>query len=293
MSILLLWLLATADSAFIGYRDAAGRSALIDKRLYYRRALLRGALLGQIAVGIAGIVAGAMLATASHPARLFETFDQVATRMLMVYVPYALILTIAFFIRAIPSVDIRSITSVVVFGPFTLIRPLVVLAGAIWGLLAAPTAGVTLLMALVVSLMLGMEYVLDRLRVRGFFYETLRTHCARAHSGRAHNDSLHCRQRLPGPEGRSHVRLVDSRRSDLDGDSERSERFVDSREQHRSDRGLCSRNAFRDHLRSSRTRDRGLVDRVSVLAVVSDLSNRRRTRCSVHDPAPARVSDEL
>jgi L-asparagine transporter-like permease len=172
MSILLLWLLATADSAFIGYRDAAGRCALIDKRLYYRRALLRGALLGQIAVGIAGIVAGAMLATASHPARLFETFDQVATRMLMVYVPYALILTIAFFIRAIPSVDIRSITSVLVFGPFTLIRPLVVLAGAIWGLLAAPTAGVTLLMALVVSLMLGMEYVLDRLRVRGFFYET-------------------------------------------------------------------------------------------------------------------------
>ena len=172
MSILLLWLLATADSAFIGYRDAAGRSALIDKRHYYRRALIRGALVGQIAVGIAGIVAVGMLAAAPQPPRLFETFEQVATRMLMVYVPYALILTIAFFIRAIPSVDIRSITSVLVFGPFTLIRPLVVLAGAIWGLLAAPTAGVTLLMVLVVSLMLGMEYVLDRLRMRGFFYET-------------------------------------------------------------------------------------------------------------------------
>lgn len=172
MSILLLWLLATVDSAFIGYRDAAGRSALIDKRHYYRRALLRGALLGQIAVAIVGIVALGMLAAAPQPARLFETFDQAATRMLMVYVPYALILTITFFIRAIPSVDIRSITSVLVFGPFTLIRPLVVLAGALWGLLAAPTTGVTLLMALIVSLMMGMEYALDRLRVRGFFYET-------------------------------------------------------------------------------------------------------------------------
>lgn len=172
MSILLLWFLATVDSAFIGYRDAAGRSALINKQDYYRHALVRGALSGQIAVAIVGIVAAGMLATAPQPERLFDTFDRVATRMLMVYVPYALILTITFLIRAIPSVDIRSITSVLVFGPFTLIRPLVVLAGAIWGLLAAPTASVLFLLVLIVSLMLGMEYALDRLRSRGFFYET-------------------------------------------------------------------------------------------------------------------------
>ena len=172
MSILLLWLLATVDSAFIGYRDAAGRSALIDKRHYYRRALLRGALMGQIAVAIAGTVALGMLATSAEPARLFATLDSVAMRMLMIYVPYALILIATFFVRAIPSVDIRSITSVLVFGPFTLIRPLVVLAGAIWGFLAAPTAGVALLLVLVVTLMLGMEFALDRLRTRGFFYET-------------------------------------------------------------------------------------------------------------------------
>ena len=172
MSILLLWLLATVDSAFIGYRDAAGRSALIDKRHYYRRALLRGALMGQIAVAIAGTVALGMLATSAQPARLFATLDSVAMRMLMIYVPYALILIATFFVRGIPSVDIRSITSVLVFGPFTLIRPLVVLAGAIWGFLAAPTAGVALLLVLVVTLMLGMEFALDRLRARGFFYET-------------------------------------------------------------------------------------------------------------------------
>ena len=172
MSILLLWLLATVDSAFIGYRDAAGRSALIDKRHYYRRALLRGALMGQIAVAIAGTVALAMLATSGQPAQLLATLDSVAMRMLMIYVPYALILIATFFVRAIPSVDIRSITSVLVFGPFTLIRPLVVLAGAIWGFLAAPTAGVALLLVLVVTLMLGMEFALDRLRARGFFYET-------------------------------------------------------------------------------------------------------------------------
>ena len=169
MTIFLLWLLATVDSTFIGYREAAGRNALIDKRAYFRRAMMRGALLGQIAVAIVGLAAGAMLATTPQPARLLDMFEQVATRMLLVYVPYALIIMITFFVRAVPSVDIRSITSVLVFGPFTLIRPLIVLAGAIWGLLAAPTPPVLFLVVLIVSLMLGMEYVLDRLRARGSF----------------------------------------------------------------------------------------------------------------------------
>lgn len=172
MTIFLLWLLATVDSTFIGYREAAGRIALIEKRAYFRRAMIRGAVAGQIAVAIVGLAALGMLAASPQPARLFDTFEQVAARMLTIYVPYALILTITFLIRAIPSVDIRSITSVLVFGPFTLIRPLVVLAGAIWGLLAAPTIPIGLLIGLIVSLMLGMEYVLSRLRARGSLYET-------------------------------------------------------------------------------------------------------------------------
>lgn len=169
MTIFLLWLLATVDSTFIGYREAAGRNALIEKRAYFRRAMIRGLIAGQIAVAIVGLVAVGMLATTSQPARLFDTLEHVAARMLMIYLPYAAIIALTFFIRAIPSVDIRSITSVLVFGPFTLIRPLVVLAGAIFGLLAAPTPPVLLLVVLTVSLMLGMEYVLGRLRARGSF----------------------------------------------------------------------------------------------------------------------------
>lgn len=172
MTILLLWLLATVDSTFIGYREAAGRNALIEKRVYYRRAMIRGAIAGQVAVAIVGVVAVVMLAIASQPAELFHDLERVATRMLVVYVPYALILAATFFVRAIPSVDICSITSVLVFGPFTLIRPLVVLAGAICGLLAAPRIEVLLLIVLIVCLMLSMSYVLGRLRARGFFDAT-------------------------------------------------------------------------------------------------------------------------
>ena len=86
--------------------------------------------------------------------------------MLTVYIPYALIILITFCIRAVPSVDIRSITSVLIFGPFTFIRPLIVLAGAVWGVVGAPAAITIAIAVLIVSLMLGLEYILSWLRSR-------------------------------------------------------------------------------------------------------------------------------
>jgi|GEM_PF-6107058 len=56
MIAFLLWFLATLDGALTGYREAAGRSALIDKRRYFRRAMIEGALFAQIAVVIAAVV---------------------------------------------------------------------------------------------------------------------------------------------------------------------------------------------------------------------------------------------
>ena len=163
----LLWLLATVDSAFIGYREAAGRNALIQKRAYFRRALLRGALFGQLAVLIVGVITALALATSSDGTALFSKFELIGARMLTVYVPYALIILITFCIRAVPSVDIRSITSVLIFGPFTFIRPLIVLAGAVWGVVAAPSALTVAITVLIVSLMLGLEPILSSLRSRG------------------------------------------------------------------------------------------------------------------------------
>jgi hypothetical protein len=167
MIAVLLWLLATVDSAFIGYREAAGRNALIDKRAYYRHALIRGALFGQLAVLIVGAITVIVLVSVRDAGVLFSDLELVGARMLMVYVPYALILLITFCVRAIPSVDIRSITSVLIFGPFTFIRPIVVLAGAVWGVVAAPGAFAIALTMLIVTLMLGLGSVLSWLRSRG------------------------------------------------------------------------------------------------------------------------------
>ena len=161
-----LWLLATVDSAFIGYREAAGRNALIEKSAYYRRALIRGALFGQVAVLIVGVTTAAALASSSNAGLLISRIEVVGARMLMVYVPYALIIFITFLIRALPSVDIRSITSVLIFGPFTFIRPLVVIAGDVWGVIAAPSVITIALTVLIVTLMLGLETALSVLRSR-------------------------------------------------------------------------------------------------------------------------------
>src|SRR5579864_9496876 len=113
MILALLYLLATADGAFCGYRAAAGRSAFIDKRLYYRRALLRGAVRVQLAIVLAAIVL--VFELAQGPAVLMADMKAAALRMLWVYVPYALVGLVAFAVRLLPSVDFRSLTSVMVF----------------------------------------------------------------------------------------------------------------------------------------------------------------------------------
>jgi len=160
----LLWLLATLDCAFAGYREAAGRNALIKKRGYYRRALVRGALWAQLAVAITGVAILIWRALSNQPDLLTRDLEKVGAGMLTIYVPYTVIILVAFLIRALPSVDLRSITSTVIFGPFTLIRPFVSLAGVLWGIHAAPGPASVTLGFLVLVLMLGTERALGQIR---------------------------------------------------------------------------------------------------------------------------------
>lgn len=159
-----LWLLATLDASLASYREAAGRNALIDKRAYYRRAMVKGALFGQVAVAIAACVMAVMVWLAASPKELFEDFNRVGARMLVIYLPYAAIILLALTIRTLPSVDIRSITSTLIFGPFTLIRPLVAIAGLLYGLLAAPRIETIVLGLIVLAMMLSLEKSLSLFR---------------------------------------------------------------------------------------------------------------------------------
>ena len=165
MILLVLWFLASVDAAFIGYREAAGRSALINKRAYYRNAMTRGALFGQIAVAIAAITIALLILLSPQPAMLIDDLHKAGSRMLIVYIPYALFIFLAVVLRAIPSVDLQSIASVLIFGPFTFIRPIVVVAGVVWGFLAAPGIATLLLGLLILSLMLTLGWIIERLRI--------------------------------------------------------------------------------------------------------------------------------
>lgn len=75
-----------------------------------------------------------------------------AWRMVTVYGPYATVLLVSLLVRLLPSVDVRSASSVIVFGPLTLIRPFVILAGAIYGPFTSSRLEVVALGAWVVTL---------------------------------------------------------------------------------------------------------------------------------------------
>jgi hypothetical protein len=162
MIAIVLWLLASVDAAFCGYRAAAGRSLLIRKGAYFREAMRRGWIWGQVAVGASSAALLLALATASDAHRLAQDLKAMAARMAVVYVPYALVIGVALALRSVPSVDVRSLTSTLVFGPLTLARPLVLLAGLAFAVASRPSLTAALLAAIVGGLMLGLEPLLGR-----------------------------------------------------------------------------------------------------------------------------------
>jgi hypothetical protein len=166
MSLFLLYVLATLDGAFCGYRAAAGRSALIEKRRYYRRALQRGATLVQGAVALSAIFLACLFALSSKRDDLVHDFQAASERMLAVYLPYAAIVLVALAIRTLPSVDFRSATSVFVLGPMTALRPFVALAGVAYGILPAHRLPTRLAGIMVLALMFVVQVSLDRIAAR-------------------------------------------------------------------------------------------------------------------------------
>jgi hypothetical protein len=160
MIFMLLYFLAITDGAFCGYRAAAGRSALIFKRTYYIKAMSRGAIWAHVAVMIAGLMAGVLLLRSSSYTELLTIFTQAGKYTLQVYLAYAAVISIAFAFRTINSVDIRSLTSTLIFGPFTLLRPIVAITGAMWALFKVPRLEIAIMVAVVLPMMLSMEWFL-------------------------------------------------------------------------------------------------------------------------------------
>ena len=56
---------------------------------------------------------------------------------------------------------------------------------------------------------------------------------------------------------------------------------------------ISSWDSLGDHLRTARSSDSRMVDRISLLAIILDLPERRRSRSAVHDSTKASIGDHL
>ena len=166
MTLLLLYLLALLDGVLCGLRTGMGRNARIRKRWYYLGATIRGLVGAQL---VSTVALGALLLVlliSSHHGELRRDLEEAAGRMLRIFLPYAALVLGSLSLRAFPSTDIRSASSVFLLGPLTAIRPAVMVAGVVYGISESHLWETRILGLIILALMLSLEFVLNRWMAR-------------------------------------------------------------------------------------------------------------------------------
>lgn len=157
-----LLVLAMTDAAFCGYREAAGRNPLIRKAAFYRHALRRGIRFGFVNVGLAAALLLVLLLVAPHPRALWADCAAAGANLLCVVGPYATIVLVALGAWTAAEQDVRTLASVALLGPLTLLRPAVIVAGAAVAVATRPTAPIAALAVTTALLQLSTGPLLAR-----------------------------------------------------------------------------------------------------------------------------------
>ncbi|MCA9570037.1 MAG: hypothetical protein KC656_19465, partial [Myxococcales bacterium] len=132
----------------------AGRTGRLRIEAAVRRAMLLGGLLG----GAAGLsLLLAVLATVGPTPSLVA----MGGRLLVPYGVFGGVVGLGFVARVVDVVDVRAATSIVVFGPLSLLRPAWFVGWAGWYALGEPTSTVVIA-AIGVAVVLLVEQALDR-----------------------------------------------------------------------------------------------------------------------------------
>jgi hypothetical protein len=124
--------LALVDAAFAGFRACNGRNARIRKKTYNVRAARRGIATGTAGISVIALLIAITLGCTAHPVRRYDALVHAGTRMLEVLVPFALAVVLS--LVAYWLLPMRESTFVILIGlgPFTLLRPAVVLGATVW-----------------------------------------------------------------------------------------------------------------------------------------------------------------
>lgn len=160
--------LAVLDATFAGFRAAAGRSGLIDKRAYLSRALGVGAAAGLVEVALLAALTAATLALSSDPAGDYAELVRIGARMLVPFGAYAALVLLALGVYGVARHEVRTLATVAILGPFTLLRPALIVGAALfgvggWGEGAGPGRAAPLALTCIASLaVLGTGVLLDR-----------------------------------------------------------------------------------------------------------------------------------
>ena len=163
MRLFILYILALLDGLLCGLRTSMGRCPLIRKRAYYTRAAFRGIAGAQVVSALA--LAALLLAVVFSARRddLRADLELTASRMLLVFLPYTGVVLFSLALRAVPSTDMRSATSVFLLGPLTATRPLVMIGGVAYGIAGSRLVESRFLGMFILLLMLLLESALNRL----------------------------------------------------------------------------------------------------------------------------------
>ncbi|MCA9646659.1 MAG: hypothetical protein H6718_04945 [Polyangiaceae bacterium] len=163
---LLLYSMATLDSFLVGFRVAAGRNLAIKKRAYFLAAMRRSFWLGQALLALSALVATLVLQLTPDPGETWRHFLIAAQNLLWAYAPYSVLVLVALGFYLIPKHDSRAIATVVILGPFTLLRPYVFLFGLAICWWQTREVVPCMIASFGVALQLGLEPVLEMRRKR-------------------------------------------------------------------------------------------------------------------------------
>ena len=120
--------LVILDGVLVGFRAAAGKCGLISKQAYYRAAMRSGGLVAAAQLVFLVLVAVALAGLSSQPEEVWPAFRKSGAVINSIMVPYAAIALVALALYAIPSPSFRTMATVTVLGPFTMLRPAVIVA---------------------------------------------------------------------------------------------------------------------------------------------------------------------
>lgn len=160
--VVMLAALAWFDLLLAGFRAAAGRDGAIDKRAYFRGAIARAARFGLVLVGLNGLVAAALVLTSPAPGAVWLELLRAGDTCVWVFGTFATLTLAALAFWISPNSESQLLASIIVLGPLTLARPLVIVGGLAFAATRSAEPRVWIAAAIAGITMLGSERILGR-----------------------------------------------------------------------------------------------------------------------------------